>query len=194
MRHSANRHDLRRITRARAADARLQDVVADLYLLPGVEGIIVLRREGWYGEAVRPEMVLRRARRSAFATHRLMHKEHQGDEAGRIGVLREVDLGIELGQCFPQRRLHPPDCEAAEEPVAVCRAERILCGAAAARAARVVHLVAVEIGVPEGLALNVENAVRHLIVERAVGVGPSGRGSGGKEYRVVTRRDKGRRR
>ena len=119
-------------------------------------------------------MILRRARRPALPAHRLVHEEHQRDEAGRgVDVLGKVDRGVQLRDRLLQRRLHPADCDIVEEPVTIARPERIPRDAIWVRTTGIVNLVAVEGGVPVRFALNVEHSVRHLLIERTVGVRPS---------------------
>ena len=125
---------------------------------------------------MRPEVVVGRA--AARAVHRRLNEHDEVDDAVPVEVvLRPVDLVVELAQRLPQPALHATDRLIAEQPVTVRIAIRI--PSAGARDPGVCDFVRVERGVPVGCTLNAQQAVRHLLVEGAVGVRTPGGGAGG---------------
>ena len=195
VRHGADRHDLRRIARGRAAQAALQHVVLNLEKLAGVAGPRVLRHvTGEQRRTVGPQVVLRAALRPALPPDRRMDEHHKTDDAGR-GVeteLGEIDLRVGVRERLSESALQRRERSVAPHAVAVRRAERIDLPALGARVPGVAHLRLAQRHPAPGRALDVEQPVGHLAVEAVIGVGAAERRRGAEEHGVVVGRRKRR--
>ena len=196
--HGADRHDVGAGTRVRAAEPALQDVVPHLQELAGVARQRILRLiSRRQRTAVRPQMVLRSAFRSALTADRGLHEKHQTDHtAGRVvAELCEVHLRIHECERFAQRRLQSGVRRPAPDAITVRRAERIRLLAGGAGPAGVARLRLAERHPAVRHALHVEQPVGHLAVEAVVAVRPPERRRGAEQHGIVSGRGKrGRRR
>ena len=193
--HGPDGHDLRDIARRESAQATLQDVVAHLDHLPRIIRVGGVRHKGWAEVgAVRPRVVVHWAAAGA-----VLRGLDEGDEVHipvpvRV-VLGEVDGSDDILQGLAQPVLHA--CERVgnlavrEQPIAVGAAGEW--AAAAGRRPSVRDLVVGERRGPVGQALDVQQAVRQLLIVCAVRVGATERRRRAVEQHVIVVRRQVRR-